>query len=134
MPTPRLLHLADLETICDDPERLGRLAGAVESARDGRTLVVGAGDTSALGALAFESDDGRATAQPFYDHVAPAADTLGNHEFDFGVDGAVEWARTTPGQHLAANVSGVIPGEDGQWPHLEPGTLLERGGHRIGLI
>lgn len=133
MTTLRLVHLADLETIYDDPERLGRLAGAIDAARDGRTLVVGSGDTTALGALAFESEDGRAIARQFYDRVEPDADTLGNHEFDLGVDGAVEWARTTPGTHLVANVAGVAH-DDGRWPGLEPSTTLSCAGERVGLI
>lgn len=133
MPTPRLLHLADLETIYDDPERLGRLAGAIDAARDDRTLVVGAGDTSALGALAFESDDGRAIARPFYDRVEPVADTLGNHEFDFGLDGAIDWARTTPGIHLVANTAGVAH-DDGRWTGLQPSTVVDCAGERLGLI
>lgn len=133
MATPRLLHLADLETIYDDPERLGRLAGAIDAARDDRTLVVGSGDTTALGALAFESDDGRAIARPFYDRVEPDADTLGNHEFDLGVDGAVEWARTTAGAPLVANMAGVAH-DGGRWAGLEPSTTLSCAGERIGLI
>ncbi|MFC3960079.1 5'-nucleotidase C-terminal domain-containing protein [Halovivax cerinus] len=134
MTTPRLLHLADLETIYDDPERLGRLTGAIDRARDDRTIVVGSGDTSALGALAFESEDGRAIARPFYDRIALDADTLGNHEFDHGASEAAEWARSTATTHLAANVSGVTAGDGGRWPYLEPGTLIERAGHQIGMI
>ncbi|AGB15151.1 5'-nucleotidase/2',3'-cyclic phosphodiesterase-like hydrolase [Halovivax ruber XH-70] len=141
MTAPRLLHLADLETIYDDPERLGRLAGAIDRVRDDRTFVVGSGDTSALGALAFESDDGRAIARPFYDRIALDADTLGNHEFDHGASEAAEWARSTAATHLAANVEGPTSLEDttqsdetDRWDGLESSTVVSAGGHRIGLI
>ncbi|WP_290810438.1 5'-nucleotidase C-terminal domain-containing protein [Halovivax sp.] len=128
MSTPRLLHLADLETIYDDHERVGRLAGAISARRDERTLVVGSGDTTALGALAFVREEGRALARPFYEEIAPDADTLGNHEFDFGVDAAAAWARTTPGRHLAANVDGLPDGA------AEPSAVLEVAGTRVGFV
>ncbi|WP_247731228.1 bifunctional metallophosphatase/5'-nucleotidase [Halovivax limisalsi] len=136
MTNPRLCHLADLETIYDDPRRLARLAGAIEAARDGRTLVVGSGDTTALGALAFESEAGRAVARQFYERIEPDADTLGNHEFDLGVDGAVEWATTTPGTHLVANVpddAGEGP-DASRWDGVRPSTIRTCAGDRIGLI
>ncbi|WP_049926609.1 5'-nucleotidase C-terminal domain-containing protein [Halopiger goleimassiliensis] len=128
MSTPRLVHLADLETIYDEPERVARLAGAIRDRRDERTLVVGSGDTTALGALAFVSEEGRGLARPLYETIAPDADTLGNHEFDYGTDGAVEWTRTTPGRHLLANVEGIAT--DG----IDSSTILEAADTRIGLV
>ncbi|MFC4544133.1 5'-nucleotidase C-terminal domain-containing protein [Halosolutus amylolyticus] len=128
MTTPRLVHVADLETIYDDPERVGRLAGAIRDRRDDRTLVVGSGDTTALGALAFVSDEGFELARPLYETIAPDADTLGNHEFDYGVDRASAWARTTPGRHLLGNVEG-LPDDP-----TSPSAVFEVAGTRVGLV
>lgn len=128
MTTPRLVHLADLETIYDDPERVGRLAGAIRDRRDDRTLVVGAGDTTALGALAFVGEEGRQLARPLYEAISPAADTLGNHEFDYGTDRALQWAQTTPGQHLVANVEGISTDA------IAPCTIVDVADARIGLV
>ena len=128
MATARLVHLADLETIYDDPERVAGLVGEIRSLRDERTLVVGSGDTTALGALAFVSDEGRDLARPFYEAITPVADTLGNHEFDFGTDWARQWVRTTPGTHLLANVDGLGPAP------TEPHTVVDVGGTTVGLV
>ncbi|WP_246998866.1 5'-nucleotidase C-terminal domain-containing protein [Halosolutus gelatinilyticus] len=128
MTVPRLVHVADLETIYDDPERVGRLAGAVRARRDDRTLVVGAGDTTALGALAFVSEEGRELARPLYETIDPDADVLGNHEFDYGADRAAAWVRTTPGRHLLANVEGLPDGA------TTPSAVVEVADARIGLV
>lgn len=54
--SPRLRHYADVEAAHDDPERIGRLAGAVDALRDGDALVVGAGDDTGPSALALVTD------------------------------------------------------------------------------
>lgn len=76
----RLLGYSDLESLYDDPDRVGAFASLVERRRDERTLVVGAGDNTALGTLALLTDEGRAQARPFFEAVEPAADTFGNHD------------------------------------------------------
>jgi 2',3'-cyclic-nucleotide 2'-phosphodiesterase (5'-nucleotidase family) len=100
----RVLHYADLETVYDDPEHVGRLAECINELRDENTMVVGAGDNTALGSLALVTDKGRAQARPFFDAVRPDAETFGNHDFDHGTDSALELADRTPQQWLCANV------------------------------
>lgn len=128
MTAPRLVHLSDLERLYDDPEAVGRLAGTIQELRDGRTLVVGSGDTTALGALSLSTDAGREQARPFYEAVSPDADTLGNHDLDLGPEWAMQWMRSTPGTHLLANASG-FPGDD-----PAGSTILQVGKMRVGLI
>ncbi|QLG63526.1 bifunctional metallophosphatase/5'-nucleotidase [Halorarum salinum] len=127
-PPPRLVHLSDLETLFDRPADAGRLAGAVGELRDGRTVVVGTGDTTALGALALATEAGRGHGRPFLDAVSPVASTFGNHDFDEGPARAAEWARDTPGTHLAANLEGL----DGD--AYEPSALVDVAGTRVGLV
>ena len=128
MTTAKLVHLADLETIYDDPERVAGLVREIRSLPEERTLVVGSGDTTALGALSFVTDEGREFARPLYEAIEPDADTLGNHEFDFGTDWACEWVRTTPGTHLLANVDGL-----GSAP-TEPHAVVDVDDLTVGLV
>ncbi|WP_051175146.1 bifunctional metallophosphatase/5'-nucleotidase [Nocardia exalbida] len=82
----------------------------------------------------------------FLGNVGVAASAVGNHEFDDGVreltrlqQGGCAWDGCSPGApftgakfpYLAANVTdaqGNLP------PALRPWTLLEVGGHRIGVV
>ncbi|MFI9413756.1 bifunctional metallophosphatase/5'-nucleotidase [Nocardia gamkensis] len=82
----------------------------------------------------------------FLGNVGVAASAVGNHEFDDGVreltrlqQGGCAWDGCSPGApftgakfpYLAANVTdaqGNLP------PALHPWTLLEVGGHRIGVV
>ena len=127
-PPPRLVHLSDLETLFDRPADAGRLAGAVEALHDDRTLVVGTGDTTALGSLALATEEGRGHARPFLEAVRPVADTFGNHDFDLGLEWAADWARGTPGTHLAANLDGI------DTDAFEPSIVVDVGEARIGLV
>nr|WP_246310187.1 metallophosphoesterase [Halobaculum halophilum] len=127
-PPPRLVHLSDLETLFDRPADVGRVASAVEALRDERTIVVGTGDTTALGSLALATEAGRGHARPFLDAVEPVADTFGNHDFDPGIEWAADWARDTPGTHLAANLDGF------DTDAFEPGIVVDVGDVRVGLV
>ncbi|MFC4989542.1 5'-nucleotidase C-terminal domain-containing protein [Saliphagus infecundisoli] len=124
----RLLGYSDLESAFDDPDRIGAFAGRIAAVRDETTLVVGAGDDTALGTLALLTDEGRAQARPFLEAVEPAADTFGNHDFDFGREWAFEWGESVPPAYLCANVEG--PGTD----RIPDATVVERGGSRIGVV
>ncbi len=48
----RLLHYSDIENACDDPVRMGRLAGTIQSIRGEDAVVAGTGDNTAPGVLA----------------------------------------------------------------------------------
>ncbi|WP_227353104.1 bifunctional metallophosphatase/5'-nucleotidase [Haladaptatus salinisoli] len=122
----RVLHFADLETVYDSPEHVGRLAGRIDALRDESTLVVGAGDDTALGSLALVTAEGRAQARPFFEAVRPDAETFGNHDLDPGIDRALELTDGTPQEWLCANVRGL--------DSVAPSARFEVGGRRVGVV
>lgn len=95
-----VLGYSDLEGIYDDPESVAQLASFLAERRDDATLIIGAGDNTALGVAATVSHNkngvdlptptGRALAAPFFQAVVPDAETFGNHEFDHGSDNTRE--------------------------------------------
>lgn len=127
-PPVRILHYADLENAYDEPSRIGRLAGELRARRDDRTLIIGAGDDTALGVLALLTDEARAQARPFFEAVAPDVDTLGNHDLDLGDDWIADWAGSVPTTYVCANIEGPVA--DG----FPDSVVLERGGLRVGVV
>lgn len=133
-PPLRILGYSDLENAYDDPTRVGAFTDLIARRRDERTLVVGAGDNTALGTLALLTDESRAQALPFFEAAEPAADTFGNHDFDHGRAWAAEWADRVPATYCCANVTGPAERFDGATGGVPDGTVVERGGHRIGVV
>jgi 2',3'-cyclic-nucleotide 2'-phosphodiesterase (5'-nucleotidase family) len=127
----RLLHYSDLENAFDDPDRIARLAGRIESLRDGATLVAGTGDNTAPGVLAL-SEDGKQSLD-FFEAVRPVVDTPGNHDFDHGYDALREIIVESPQTWVSANVEldGHRFGED---VGVEPWTVVERGDYHVGIV
>lgn len=127
----RLLHYSDIENVYDEPERVGRLAGTIDTLRDDDTIVVGTGDNTAPGVLSMVHE-GR-QALDFFGAVEPAADTFGNHDFDYGLDAIRDIVAQSPQTWVSANVE--LDGERfGAEAGVVPSTVVERGGSRIGLI
>lgn len=129
--TLRVIHYADIEATYDDPERIARLAGAIASLRGEDTLLVGAGDNVAPGALALCTDGQQALA--FFDTIEPDVDTLGNHDFDYGQETLLSVVRRSPQTWLCANVMA----DEERFGHdagIVPWTVIERAGHRVGLF
>lgn len=127
----RFLHFADVESAYDEPERLARLAGLIEERRDGRTIVTGGGDNTGPSVLSLLTDGCQAV--DFFERVRPHTDTLGNHDFDFGIDTARSIIETSPQQWLAANLrrdGDVFAADCG----VEPATTVEVDGCRVGMI
>ena len=125
---PRILHYSDLENAFDRPERIGRLAGTVEGHRDDEALVVGTGDELAPGALAIE-ERGRQTL-PFFERVAPDAETFGNHDFDYSLADTRGVVADAPVSWVSANVR--VDGE--RFAGVDPVRVVERAGERVALV
>jgi 2',3'-cyclic-nucleotide 2'-phosphodiesterase (5'-nucleotidase family) len=123
----RLLHYADLESVYDHPELVGRLAGCIDDRRGDDALVLGSGDTTALCSLSFCSDDGRGVAREFFEAVRPDADTFGNHDFDHGPDWLAAFAASTPQRWLCANVED-FPGD------VAGSEVFEVDDRRVGVV
>jgi 2',3'-cyclic-nucleotide 2'-phosphodiesterase (5'-nucleotidase family) len=126
----RLLHYSDLENAYDDPERIGRLAGTIDALRDPDTVVVGTGDNTSPGVLSMVHE-GR-QALDFFAAVAPAADTFGNHDFDYGPNATRDIVARSPQTWVSANVErdGDRFGAD---VGVVPSTVVETDSSRIGV-
>lgn len=129
--TLRVVHYADLEATYDDPERIARVVGLIDSLRDSNTILVGAGDNVAPGALALLTEGEQALS--FFEKIQPDVDTLGNHDFDYGVDTLLSVIRCSPQTWVCANAY-TDDERFGQDAGVVPWTIIERGGHRIGIF
>ncbi|WP_435079629.1 hypothetical protein [Halococcus sp. AFM35] len=138
-----VLGYSDLEGIYDDPERVARLASFLTEQRDGATLTVGAGDNTALGVAATVSHNkngvdlptptGRALAAPFFQAVAPDAETFGNHEFDHGPDNMRESVHGLRANWTCANLyddNGLFGVESG----VQPMRVVDTAVGRVGIF
>lgn len=130
----RLLHYSDVENAYDHPERIGRLAGCIESQRDERTVVVGTGDNLGPCVLAM-AEEGRQSLD-FFRAVEPAAETFGNHDFDYGLDAVREVVRESP-QTWVTNVRRGTSADDGGdelFGDAVSTTIVERADESVGLV
>lgn len=129
--TPRLLHYSDIENAYDDPERIGRLAGLIDSLRTDATAVVGTGDNTSPGVLPLVTE-GR-QALDFFEAVDPDLDTFGNHDFDYGPESTRDIVRESPQDWVSANVT--LDGDHfGDADGVVPSTVLELGEYRFGFF
>lgn len=128
----RLLHFSDVENAFDHPERIARVAGLVRRRRDASTLVCGTGDVIAPGVLAMETD-GR-HALPFLEAVAPDFQTVGNHDFDLGVDALRGVIERAPGTWLVANLRDVAGEPFAADLGVEPLTTVRVDGKTLGFV
>ncbi|WP_458208010.1 bifunctional metallophosphatase/5'-nucleotidase [Haladaptatus sp. NG-SE-30] len=119
---PTLLHYSDIENAFDRPEHVARLAAALQTPAD--AVVVGSGDVLAPGAIANELE-GR-HALPFFEAARPAAETFGNHDFDFGTDTLQTIVEKSPQPWVSANVT--LPDVD-----VPRSIVVERNDERIGI-
>lgn len=126
----RLLHYSDLENAYDDPERIGRLAGLIDSLRGSDAVVVGTGDNTGPGVVSLVSE-GRQALELFR-AVEPDADTFGNHDFDYGTDATLDIVRESPQTWVSANVrrDGAIFGREAG---VVPATVIETDDASVGL-
>nr|WP_284009037.1 metallophosphoesterase [Halomicroarcula sp. YJ-61-S] len=128
--SPRLLHYSDVENAYDDPDRLARLAGALNALDGPDSLLVGTGDNTGPGVLSLVTD-GQQSVELF-GAVDPAFETFGNHDFDHGVDATRAIVGKTPQTWLTANVR-----EDGNRfaaDETEPWALRTVDGTRVGFV
>jgi len=127
----RLLHYADVETAYDDPERIGRLAGLIDRLRDAETVVTGGGDDTGPGVLSLVTE-GR-QALDFFRAVDHDVETVGNHDFDHGVEALLSVVEDSPGTWVCANAyrdGELFANDEG----AVPWTVVEAGGIRVGVV
>ncbi len=109
------------------------LAAWFDSARvrfDGPTVLLSAGDV--FQGTAVSNLSWGAAAVDLYNRKRYDAAALGNHEFDWGLDTLQARVAESDFPWLAANVLDSLTGAPPPW--IQPWTLIERGGVRVGVI
>ncbi|MBO5245275.1 MAG: metallophosphatase, partial [Selenomonadales bacterium] len=110
-----------------------KVASAVEKLKreaDNRAVVLSAGDMM-QGSIESNLERGQ-TVIEMMNVIGIDAMTLGNHEFDWGLEVLQERIGEMQFDCLAANVKERDSGEVPRW--LKPYTMLERDGLRIGVV
>jgi len=127
----RLLHYSDVENAHDDPERIGRLAGALSALSGPDSVLAGTGDNTSPGVLPLVTEGRQAI--DFFEAVGTDVETFGNHDFDYGTDATREIVAESPQTWVSANVhadGGRFAADEG----VVPWTIEERDGVRIGFV
>ena len=137
-----------------DDERggLALLGGYLRNLREARAadggavLLLDAGDTFE-GGIAANLSEG-ALVVDAYNALGYHALAIGNHEFDYGaIDTAAEDGGTPDMRgalkaaaararfpFLAANVIDTATGRPVEWPNVQPSTLVDAAGFRVGIV
>lgn len=128
----RLVHFSDLENVYDDPERAARLAGTLNALDDDDALLLGSGDNTSPGVLALVTRGEQCL--DLFNAVAPAADTFGNHDFDYGKARTLELVERSPQVWLATNVRHVDGSRFGESVGVERTRVFKVDGSRVGVF
>ena len=132
--TVTMLAYNDIQTAAAKDGTFPRLVQLIHERRTAlgadSAVVVGAGDDVSPHALSPVSEWRVATA--VLNHVNPAADAVGNHEFDFGYDPVSDIQNDSEFPWLATNV--VENGTDRSFQNNNGYEIVERNGVRIGII
>ena len=128
-----ILYTNDVHTYIDGPISYDVIAGLKASLEEtyGNVLLVDAGD--AVQGTAFGSMDKGETIVKLMNAAGYDLATLGNHEFDYGMDGAmnvIEWAEYP---YVSCNFYHEENGVKGE-PVLAPYEIVEIGGRKIAFI
>ena len=128
-----ILYTNDVHTYIDGPISYDVIAGLKASLEEtyGNVLLVDAGD--AVQGTAFGSMDKGETIVKLMNAAGYDLATLGNHEFDYGMDGAmnvIEWAEYP---YISCNFYHEENGVKGE-PVLAPYEIVEIGGRKIAFI
>ena len=100
--SPRIIQYSDVEKAYDTPERIGRFAGTVAAADGPDALVVGTGDNTGPGVLSLVTDGEQSL--DLFTALTPAFETVGNHDFDHGLDATRDIIARSPQTWLTANI------------------------------
>lgn len=127
-----ILSFNDVQTAAAVDGNFSRLATAIAERRaaNGRTVVVGAGDEVGPHALSPVSQ-WRAPVDVL-NEIDPAADTIGNHEFDYGYEGIAGVTNRSTFPWLATNIVNSTTGEPFQG--TDEYEIVNRSGVRVGII
>lgn len=132
--TVTVLSFNDIQTAAAEDGNFSRLVQLIHERRTAlgpdNAVVAGAGDDVSPHALGPVSQWRVATS--VLNRVDPAADVIGNHEFDFGYDAVSDIQNDSEFPWLATNV--VENGTDDPFQNTNSYEIVERNGVRIGFI
>ncbi len=116
--------------------KIGNLLLDEETNHPDNTIFIGGGDFL-QGTLISNYFDGSSTMDVF-NHLGLDAFTVGNHEFDWGIDIVTDYRNPSSGSLqvdfplLGANI--FLDGTQARPDHIDPYTIIERGNLKIGII
>ena len=128
-----ILYTNDVHTYIDGPLSYDVLAGLKDSLKAvyGNVLLVDAGD--AVQGTAFGSMDKGETIVKLMNAAGYDLATLGNHEFDYGMDGAMNVINWAQFPYISCNFYHEKDGEKGA-AVLAPYEIFEIGGQKIAFV
>ena len=128
-----ILYTNDVHTYIDGPLSYDVLAGLKASLEEtyGNVLLVDAGD--AVQGTAFGSMDKGETIVKLMNAAGYDLATLGNHEFDYGMDGAMNVIGWAEYPYISCNFYHEENGVKGETV-LAPYEIIEIGGRKIAFI
>lgn len=98
-----IIHYSDFEGALDIPEKVASLSSFIQKNREnGDTLITGGGDNFGPSVLSLCTDC--ENVKRFFELIEPDIATLGNHDFDYGVDTTREVIQSSPQKWVCANV------------------------------
>jgi len=127
-----VLMYNDIQTAISDPSAVGHLVGVVDerrAAHDGPTVVVGGGDQIGPNSLGpFTTWE---TPVDVLNQLDPAAEVIGNHDLDYGIDPVSEFGAESEFPWLLAN---LVQEDGSNMPGTQNYTVVERGDLRVGIL
>ena len=128
-----ILYTNDVHTYIDEPLSYDVIAGLKDSLEQvyGNVLLVDAGD--AVQGTAFGSMDKGETIIELMNAAGYDLATLGNHEFDYGMDGTMHLISLARFPYVSCNFRHEENGVKGE-PVLEGSYTFEIGGRKIAFI
>nr|WP_255457503.1 5'-nucleotidase C-terminal domain-containing protein [Halorussus sp. JP-T4] len=131
--TVTILSYNDIQTAAAEDRNFSRLATLIDrrrAAHENPTVLVGAGDEVGPHALGPVSQWRAPVA--VLNELDPAAEVIGNHEFDYGLAEVDNFTAASEFPWLATNLVNASTGE--AFDGTESYEIVERNGTRIGVI
>ena len=131
--TVTILSYNDVQTAAAENATLPRMATLLNqrrAAHDNPTVVVGGGDEVSPHSLSPLSQ--WRTPVEVLNVIDPAAESIGNHDLDYGLDAVANFSNASEFPWLMANIVDSETGEP--VPGAEPYTVVERQGVKVGIV
>lgn len=126
----QIFHYSDLENAYDSPERLARFVGFIETHRDEDAIVVGSGDSLSPSVLSLVTD-AEQTLDVFR-ALIPDAETIGNHDFDLGIDTLADIIAISPQTWVSTNLKHKTDRLTNAG--VRPYTVVHTGDTSVGIL